>query len=207
MLEIKKGEKYGRLTTIEETDPHVTSGGRKIRKVLCKCDCGNNHITSLWHLRNGHTQSCGCYQISRITKHGLSRSSEYKIWNKLKNRCLDTRDDRYKDYGGRGIKVCKRWMKFENFIADMGKRPSLDYSVDRIDNDGNYEPKNCRWATHKEQSNNMRTNVKFLYNGAVYNLTELTKISKLRKHTLYTRIQRGWDICSAVETPLKIKRV
>jgi hypothetical protein len=170
-LEITKGQKYGKLTVIEEIEPNISRSGQKERKLLCSCECGNQKIIRLVNLRNGKTKSCGCLHkevVSRkmtetLTKHGLSRHYLYPTWKNMIHRCQNENHKQYKDYGDRGIKVCDRWVQsFNNFLQDMGERPE-GMSIDRIDNNNNYEPSNCRWATPLQQTHNRRTTKK-LYN-------------------------------------------
>ncbi len=153
------GHKYGRLTALRDVGKDVRNG----RVWKCLCECGEQVDVSSNHLRRGHTKSCGCYQIERVlsthTTHGHANvgkvSTEYKIWAGMKGRCQNPKSPNYDLYGGRGIKVCEEWSNsFENFLADMGKRPSPQYSLDRIDTNGNYEPGNCRWATRTMQNRN-----------------------------------------------------
>jgi hypothetical protein len=146
-------ERYNRLLITE-----IISG--RYKKVKCICDCGNTGTYYLCNLKSGKTKSCGClYNETRVGnyKHGGTGTREYSIWKAMKRRCYNKNVKDYPNYGGRGIIVCDRWLNsFENFISDMGKKPSAEYSIDRIDVNGNYEPSNCRWATPKEQRLNQR---------------------------------------------------
>ena len=160
-IEVKKGERFGRLVILEEINEEI-SGANKFRKFACECDCGGRKEVRLNSLRIGATKSCGCLNAEESTKrgatHGRSKTKIYDIWAAMLQRCFYKNSKSYKNYGGRGIKVCKNWLKFENFYNDMGDRPE-GRSLDRIDNNGNYEYKNCRWATKKEQDDNKRTTI------------------------------------------------
>jgi hypothetical protein len=148
--------KFGRLTPMAFFQE---SGGDL--KILCVCDCGSFRDVVRDKLISGHTKSCGCIsrEGSRL-RHGQCRKGshtpEHRAWTKMFERCYSDNPYRKKYYGDRGISVCERWKTFENFFADMGLRPSRQHSLDRINNDGNYEPGNCRWATKSEQMKNRR---------------------------------------------------
>lgn len=142
-------------------------------------------------------------KLHHLTKHGMSKTRTYKSWGMMKSRCLNPKFDRYYDYGGRGIKICNRWLKFENFLEDMGQAPA-GKSLDRKNNDGDYTPSNCRWATPRQQSNNTRSNKNIEYQGTIKSVAEWSRTLGINVETLYTRLSEpGWDINRALsEIPI-----
>jgi lambda repressor-like predicted transcriptional regulator len=135
--------------------------------------------------------------------HNKSSFPEYKIWAGMKCRCLNINNARYQSYGGRGIEVCERWLDFENFIADMGRRPSSAYSIERINNNGNYCKDNCKWILKTDQTKNTRANIKLNYKNEILNLADLSRQTGIERNTLKGRIiNKGWSIEKAIETPV-----
>lgn len=149
------GQRFGRLIAIEWTGRKDHNGSYLW---LCRCDCGQTSTLPAARLRYGRVTSCGCNKYSGLGqyRHGGTHSILYRIWCSMRQRCNDPGCNAYKYYGARGIKVCTRWSDFANFLTDVGERPHPDLSIDRIDNDGNYEPDNVKWSTRKEQVRNRR---------------------------------------------------
>lgn len=200
--------------------PRIDLTGKKFNKLLvlslsdrkgkwtfwnCLCDCGKKTLVRCSHLTSGGTRSCGCLKSEVRTIHGKSGSSIHRRWAGMIGRCTNPNDPAYQNYGGRGIKVCKRWNKFVNFYKDMGDPPK-GYSLDRIDNSKGYSKKNCRWATPKEQSNNKRRNVLMEYNGKIQTRSQWAVEFGIILETLRGRLKRGWSLGDALSKPPRNRR-
>lgn len=200
-LEVKIGDRYGRLEIIEECESFT-----KTRFFLCKCDCGEEKKVLLADLRRGHTKSCGCFRKEKLsslyTTHGCLPKKLYHIWNKMKDRCLKPNNDRYVYYGERGIKICAEWMDFTLFRSwalQNGYKEGL--SIERDDYDANYGPSNCRWIPKSEQPLNSRHNRTFTFNGKTQCLTLWAKELGLSTYIIYQRLSKGWDVDRIFRTP------
>jgi hypothetical protein len=197
------GKRFGRLVVIAEGDS--TKSGNK--RWVCQCDCGSTTLSVGAGLRNGTTKSCGCLarenSIARSTTHGKSHTRLHRIWLGMRNRCYYKYQANYKDYGARGIAVCEEWRdSFEAFYAwAIANGYSENLSLDRINNDGNYEPSNCRWATRKEQSNNSRRNTFVEINGKVATITEWARISGVKQQTISYRYKKGVRGADLIKKP------
>lgn len=173
----------------------------------CRCECGVEKIVRGGDLNKGATLSCGCLGIERRavanTIHGKSKTPTFEIWCAIIQRCENPKNKNYSRYGGRGITICKRWRSsFQAFLVDMGERPD-GMSIDRIDNDGNYEPNNCRWATREGQVNNLSSNIRLTVNGQTHTIAEWERIQGFTKDTIGYRIRVGWSHEKAILTPVK----
>lgn len=184
------GKRYGSLTVIK-LEYKAKNGSNYW---LCKCDCGNKTIVRTDNLRNGHTKSCGCLREKTsselLTTHGLSETRIYKIYKAMKSRTTNKNSTGYKNYGGRGIKICDEWLsdfrKFYYWSINNGYKDGL--TIDRIDVNGNYEPSNCRWTTMKEQGNNKRNNHNITYNGETHTMKQWAERLGINYYTLERRI-------------------
>lgn len=197
------GQKFGRLTVIEEL-PERNKQGLIVYK--CQCDCGQYTNVIGRELRRGHTKSCGCLVRDTITKHDKCDTRLYKIYRNILSRCYNKNHNRYKDWGGRGIKVCSAWlndfMSFYNWAMDNGYKENL--TIDRINNDGNYEPDNCRWRTSYDQANNRRNTLNIHYHNKVQSLSKWMDELNLTidRTAIYNRLVKyGWDVEDAFYTP------
>lgn len=194
------GQKFGKLVVIQRMD----NDKRGRSRWLCECSCGKEKIVRSDHLRSGGTRSCGCLSI----KHGLYRNGKtykpYQIWRHMIGRCINPNYIQYNGYGGRGIAVCKRWRKLENFLEDMGEPPTDKHQIDRINNDGDYCPSNCRWATRKQQMRNRRNNHLETYMGKTQCLAAWAEEFGIPYQVLWQRIcMLGWSLKKALISPIR----
>lgn len=176
-------------------------------KYECRCCCGIKKKVAGWDLRSGRSQSCGCLVRERnrvlSTKHGGHGTYEYGIWKGMRSRCYNRSHQDYRLYGGRGIKVCERWSDFANFLSDVGRCPNPSLSIERIDNDGDYEPGNVRWATAKDQARNRRTNRRLEFRGRSLTLIEWAEVSGVPYDTVRARADRGWSAEDILTVPVR----
>lgn len=189
------GERSHRLVVV---DAMTDRSGKRVRYLLlCLCDCGELFLTEKCSVRTGHTKSCGCLTrdrtIERNKTHGHSKDSEYRAWAHMLGRCRNKNKRDYKYYGGRGIKVCERWLNFENFLQDIGEKPTKDHTLDRIDVDGDYEPGNCRWATRSEQCRNQRSNRRLTFNGETLIVQDWAEKLGVPPDRIRGRLRKGWS--------------
>ena len=191
------GLRYGRLAVIERA-----ANRNKHVYWLCQCDCGERVEVRADGLTRGSSVSCGCYQHEIVTKHGMWNTAAYKTWRGMLLRCKTSSHPAYPRYGGRGIKVCERWHDFLAFYADMYPKPFKTASLDRIDNEGDYCPENCRWATKKEQSRNRSDNRVLNYYGTERCVTEWAETLGMKVSALSMRLRKGWTVEDALETPV-----
>lgn len=202
-LEIQKGTRYGRLVVVKEVEPRKVKRGYE-RRFLCMCDCGKMVETLLRSLRIGATQSCGCkhQEMSaeacrnrRIHPDNDDANRIYTVWCNMKSRCFRKTASSYKMYGARGIGVCDEWkncfLSFYEWSIANGYKDGL--TIDRINNNGNYEPSNCRWVTPQEQANNTRKNVFITHNGETHTIAEWSRLTGIDRTTIRVRLKNGWD--------------
>lgn len=205
------GKRFGRLVVVAAHSVAESPCGTKRLKWLCRCDCGGEKVVRGADLTNGLVRSCGCLLSettrARMTTHGQSRrgrtTPEYTSWAHAKKRCSNPDDAAFKDYGGRGIRMCEEWANsFEAFFRDMGPRPK-GRSLDRIDVNGHYEPSNCRWATRREQHNNMRTSRYVVVGSERLTVAEASRRAGMAAYVVYSRLKLGWSIERALSDPVK----
>lgn len=194
------GQTFGLLTAIKYE-------GHSNWSFECACVDKNIVVVNAYNVKSGHTSSCGCFRKETASKrcvtHGSSKTPEYNTYITILSKCYNPKNKKYKDYGGRGIKMCDRWLEDpQNFLDDMGKRPSDKTSINRINNDGNYEPGNCEWANNTEQANNRRSNRLIMFNGKTQNLTQWSNELGISFNVLRNRLRKNWSVEEAFTIPV-----
>jgi hypothetical protein len=186
------GRAFSHLTVIKRSEVQHSSHVRWV----CLCSCGNCVIVQGNHLREGRAKSCGCWRSERLLKHGHARIGKatptYRSWYSMISRCSNSHNNQWSNYGKRGITVCKRWGVFQNFLDDMGKKPTK-LTLERVDNEKGYQPGNCRWATQEEQQHNTRRNHNITIGGETRCLAEWRRLYSLNSPTVRKRMNRGWS--------------
>jgi hypothetical protein len=198
------GMRFGKLLVLQEA---YRENGKLYWS--CQCDCGNQKEIHGVNLKRGNTKSCGCGTFRFPTKHGLHKAPEYQTWADMLARCTNPASGNWHHYGGRGIRVCKRWKGpsgFQNFYADMGPRPK-ETSLDRINNDDGYKPSNCRWASTAEQANNTRSVHSLTYQGQTLSVSQWSRQLGIGVPAIFSRIRLGWPTDRILTTPTKTKTI
>lgn len=200
------GQRFGRLLVVSY------HGSRKRHAFwLCRCDCGMSKVVNGKAMRAGDIVSCGCYDRERrrrpkVPGHKAKESITYTSWRAMRERCANPNAGNYDDYGGRGVKCCDRWAHFTNFLADMGERPSRLHSIERKDNDGDYEPDNCVWATRVVQNRNSSHCVNITHRGQTLCVAEWSKLLRIPAPTIYSRVDRGLPVEKVLAKPTRPRR-
>lgn len=196
------GQVFGRLAVIGRS--HVDDRGEIMWK--CLCSCGNVTAARGSHLRDGKISSCGCLakelSVTNNTTHGMSKTSEYRIWRLMMTRCYNPNNWAYPMYGGRGIYVCESWHTFVPFYSDMGPRPK-DMTLERLDNNGHYVPENCVWADRKTQARNRRSSAHITINGETFTIAEWAEKLNMSHGALSYRLKSGWSDERIINEPLR----
>ena len=203
------GDRFGLWAIVA---PSAPSEG--LKAFHCRCDCGTERVVALTDLARARSTNCGCVRRAKAKqstlnkgKHGFWRTPEYRSWRAAMARCQNPKNIGYARYGGRGVSVCERWHDFLAFLADMGPRPTLAHSIDRIDVNGNYEPGNCRWATRTEQARNKRTNVVIEIDGVRKCMVDWCLHFGVPQTAAHKRISTlGWEAVRAVSAPARRQR-
>ncbi len=222
MVRVKKdltGSIFGRLKVVEQTEDYVRPDGRREARWKCICSCENKTIVYAMgaNLQSGHTQSCGCLQKERVSnaliKDGRGRDRIYYVWHSMIDRCSNESSPHYKNYGGRGIRVCEEWLdytKFKIWAYNSGydaNAQNKTCTLERIDVDGDYCPENCCWTNMKEQSNNKRNNVLLTYNNKTMTISQWADVLGIKWETLWARVHNlKWSDEKAITTPVRNKK-
>jgi hypothetical protein len=184
MITIKIKQKFAAWTVLELPKKHM---------VLCQCDCGTVKPVNIYNLVHGRSTGCGCTAGYQST-HGLSKTPEYFIWATLKQQCNNKNSRSYPGYGGKGVKLCKRWEKFENFLADMGERPNKSFCLRQINPLGDFSPENCEWQKKPKGSAPIRGHKFLTFNGKTQSLSAWARELKITRNALGQRLSKGWTL-------------
>ena len=191
------GQRFGRLQVISVLGYTLPPCGKREWRYQCECDCGNGKIATAQNLNKGDTRSCGClakeHGSSLNLRHGHSHSPTYNSWSAMLARCHNHKHAAFNNYGGRGIIVCERWRLFDNFLSDMGKRPD-GTTIDRIDVNGNYDLRNCRWATKEQQAQNTRRTLRVIYQGVEMGFAVAARKAGIKLPAAKSQLWRGWAV-------------
>lgn len=193
------GQQFGRWTVIRKNETKTPSG-----EILwdCLCSCGTSRTVKARGLTSGRSQSCGCYHKERVSLHGMTGTGTFKSWESMLQRCLNTKAPDYPGYGGRGIKVCNRWMaSFDAFLSDMGRRPD-GATLDREDVNGDYKPSNCRWATASRQQRNRRDTKSITWRGKTMPTADWADLIGVPAKVITWRLAEGWALDRAMTEPV-----
>lgn len=201
----KAGMKFNFLTLVK----NVTKDGKSV-KWLCRCDCGKEKEIFLTSVSSGSTKSCGCMR-SKLkygdNLHNYSKTRLHNVWSHMKRRCNNVKNPSYHRYGGRGIKVCKEWHRFKPFMEwALNNGYSDKLQIDRIDNNDGYYPENCRFVTARKNSQNRRSNRNITYKGKTFCINEASRRYGIKRQTLAQRLDNGWSVEKAIETPVMSAR-
>lgn len=213
------GKIYNRYTVID-VEIRKDLRGLKTTWGKCLCQCGNIKFVRMAALKSGQTKSCGCFAIDLSKKRVGDKSTFYKhghningklsptlsTWRSMLSRCNIKTSTSYKNYGLKGVKICKRWLEFNNFFQDMGERPSIKHTIDRIDNSKGYSKENCRWATKSEQAINRKTTRFYTIDGETKCLKEWAKFYNIKYLIVFKRMARGWDLIESLTKPVIITK-
>lgn len=198
------GQRFGRLVALERI--RKEKNGKLKTFWVCQCDCGKKVELRIDLLNENGAKSCGCIKDEklreRVYKHGMANTPTYTVWEGIIGRCNNPKNYQYSYYGGRGIKVCERWLDFQNFFTDMSEKPE-GLTIDRIDVNGDYCPENCRWVDMKTQSNNRRNNHLIECDGVIKTLQQWSDETGIHIATIDRRLELGWSIHDALHTPVK----
>lgn len=193
---LESGAIFGRWTVLQEAERDRWGA----RMYSCRCICGRERAVKVSALHSGQSRSCGCTSTDAKVTHGMSQSRLYMVWRGMFDRTQNPNHSEYANYGGRGIRVCERWHRFELFAADMASGYAKGKQLDRVDNDGNYEPTNCRWTDHRSNQRNKRSNHRVQWHGQTLIVQEWAELLRLNANTIVYRLRRGWSVDRALST-------